>query len=76
MEKEAENKTYKRAEWARAYRQFVELQIEMDELEKKFFRAKNKRERTILKNKMKMLQDVMDEVEKNEERKWKEFYYD
>jgi len=62
------------AEWARALHQFMELEIEMDELEKEFSEAKNEREKNILKNRIKMLQDVMNEAEKNEERKWKKYY--
>jgi len=62
------------AEWARALHQFVELEIAMDELEEKFLKTKNEREKKIIKNKIKMLQDVMNEAEKNEERKWKKYY--
>jgi len=62
------------AEWARALHQFVELEIEMDELEKEFSKAKNEREKKIIKNKIKMLQDIMNEAEKNEEKKWKKYY--
>jgi len=63
------------AEWVRALHQFVELEIEKDELEKKLSQIKNKREKTNLKNKIKMLQDIIDEAEKNEEKKWKKYYY-
>jgi len=64
----------KRAEWARALHQLVSLKIEMDELEEKFLKAKNKREKANLKNRIKMLQDIVDEAEKNEEEKWKKYY--
>jgi len=62
------------AEWARALHQFMELEIEMDELEREFSKAKNEREKNILKNRIKMLQDVMNEAEKNEEKKWRKYF--
>jgi len=45
------------------------------EWEKKLSQIKNKREKTNLKNKIKMLQDIIDEAEKNEEKKWKKYFY-
>jgi len=65
----------KRAEWARALHLLVSLEIEKDELEGEFSKAKNEREKKIIKNKIKMLQDVMNDAKKNEERKWKKYYY-
>jgi len=64
----------KRAEWARALHQLVSLEIEMDEIEEKFLQAKNEQEKTILKNRLKMLRGAIYEAEKNEEKKWKKYY--
>jgi len=64
----------KREEWARALHRLVSLELEMDELEQKFLKAKNKREKANLKNRIKMLQDMIGEAEKNEEEKWKKYY--
>jgi len=64
----------KRAEWVRALHQLVSLEIEKDELEEEFSKVKNEREKNIIKNRIKMLQDVMNEAKKNEEKKWKKYY--
>jgi len=63
----------KRAEWVRALDRLIYLEIERDELEKKFLKVEDKEEKANLKNKMKMLQDLIDEADKNEEEKWKKY---